>query len=208
VRFRHPTNLLIHLLLTAICRIDREEISRVPVRGPLVIVTNHVTFLEVPALYLALLPRPVVGITKRETWNHPVLRYLANLWKAIPIRRNTSDSAAIAAALEALKAGKIVVIAPEGTRSGDGRLRKANAGVVTIAARSLAPVLPVAHFGGERIFENLRSLRRTRFAIRVGRPIHLSPAAASTRAAREAAIDEIMRSLADLMPERYRGYYA
>lgn len=208
MRFRHPVNLLIYLLINAICRVDTSEVHRIPMRGPLIIVTNHVTFLEVPILYTFLLPRRVIGVTKEETWRSPILGYLADLWRAIPIRRNSVDSVAFEAVLTALDAGRIVAIAPEGTRSRHGRLSRAGGGVVTLAARSGAPVLPVAHYGGERIWQNLKSLRRTRFIIRVGTPLWFSPEDVSKRSARRRSLETVMRSLASLMPERYHGYYA
>lgn len=206
-RFRHPANLLIYLILKAICRVDTREIESIPDRGPLIIVTNHVTFLEVPILYLFLLPRPIIGVTKIETFDHPVTGFLARLWKAIPIRRNTADRTAITACIRALRRGKIVAIAPEGTRSRTGELGRASAGVIPIAAASGAPILPVAHYGGERIFRNLKTLRRTRFHIRVGTPIKISPDEVATRSGRSRAINEVMQSLATLMPDRYHGHY-
>ena len=66
----HPVNLAIYLLLKAICKIDISDIGAIPGKGPLIIVTNHVTFLEVPILYPYLLPRKMIGITKRETGLH------------------------------------------------------------------------------------------------------------------------------------------
>ncbi len=203
----HPVNLLIYLLLGAICKVDTRDLPKISDRGPLILVTNHVTFLEVPILYLFLLPRPVVGVTKIETFDRPVIGYLARLWKAIPIRRNTSDRRAIMACVEALRRGRIVVIAPEGTRSGDGVLRRGSAGVIPIAALSGAPIFPVAHYGGERIWENLKTIRKTRFHIRVGAPIFFTPAEVATRSGRAAAIDQVMRSLAALMPKKYHGHY-
>ncbi len=207
MRFRHPVNYAIYLILKAICRVDAEDLKKIPAAGPLIIVTNHINFLEIPVLYVYLLPRRLVGISKVETWRNPVLRYLADLWDTIPIRRNAVDSSAFTAARRALGRERILVVAPEGTRSRDGRLRRAHAGVVVIAAGSGAPVLPVAHFGGERFWGNIRSLRKTRVHIKVGSPIRIDPARITNRRRREEAITEIMRALAALLPEAYRGYY-
>lgn len=200
---------LVRFILGRICRIDAGEFGRVPARGPLIIVTNHVNFLEVPLLYTCLHPRGIVGLVKAETWDIPGLGFLARVWEAIPINREATDTSAMKAALDTLARGKILIVAPEGTRSGDGRLQKGHGGVVQLAARSGAPIIPVATFGGERFWENIRKPRRTRIAFRVGAPFRLAlPEGGLTKGTREGATGELMRRIARLLPERYRGAYA
>jgi 1-acyl-sn-glycerol-3-phosphate acyltransferase len=80
--------------------------------------------------------------------------------------------------------------------------------VVLLAAKSGAPVVPVAHFGGERFWANIKALRKTRVRIRVGATLHIDPSRARNRRAREETLEEIMRSLSGLLPEWYRGHYA
>ena len=65
---------------------------------------------------------------------------------------------------------------PEGTRSGDGRLQHARPGVVLLALKSKAPVLPIVTHGGEKYKDNLKKLRRTEFYISLGRPFTLKAA--------------------------------
>ena len=200
---------LVKAALKVLCRVDSRELERVPEKGPFIIVINHINFLEVPMLYAFLYPRDVVGLVKVETWKNPLIKVLADTWSAIPLDRNSTDLNAMRSALCALKRGKMLAIAPEGTRSGDGRLARAHAGVVSIAVRSGAPIVPVAHFGGERFWDNLRSIKKTPFHFRVGEPFALSrPEGGLTKAARQEMADEIMRRLAALLPERYRGVYA
>lgn len=195
--------------LNALCRVDSRELERVPSEGPFIVVINHINFLEVPMLYTFLYPRDVVGLVKVETWKNPIMKALADTWSAIPLDRASTDLGAMRGALDTLKRGKILAIAPEGTRSGDGRMGRAHAGVVSIAVRSGVPIVPVAHFGGERFWDNLRSLRKTEFHFRVGEPFTLArPATGLTKAARQDMADEIMRRLALLLPEGYRGVYA
>jgi 1-acyl-sn-glycerol-3-phosphate acyltransferase len=198
----------IRLLFRLIARVRPTGLSRIPERGPLIVVTNHINFLEIPLLRFLFKPRQLRGITKAETWNRTASRILANLWGAIPIRRGAVDRRAFARALAELEKGGFIGIAPEGTRSHHGRLGRSNAGVVILAARSGAPVLPVAHWGGEQVFDRLRRLRRTILRVRVGEPIHVPPDAADSRASRERELGRIMSSLAALLPPHYRGAYA
>lgn len=192
-----------------LCRVDDSQTSRVPPHGSLIIAANHINFLEVPLIYTHLQPRPLTGFAKAETWSNPLLRPLAELWGGIPLHRGEADAAAFRRALEALEAGRIVAVAPEGTRSGDGRLQRGRPGIITLALRSHAPILPLAHYGGEQFWHNLRHLRRTEFRIVVGEPFVLDLGGAqATRALRQAMADCIMQRIADLLPPAYRGVYA
>jgi 1-acyl-sn-glycerol-3-phosphate acyltransferase len=196
---------LTHLL----CRVDGSQLAQVPEQGPLIIVTNHVNFLDVPVLYIHLQPRPLAGFAKAETWDNPALALLADLWGAIPLQRGEVDLSALRAALGAVEQGRILGVAPEGTRSGDGHLQAGQPGIVLLALRTQAPLLPVVTYGGEHFRRNLGRLRRTEVHVVVGRPFHLAPpAGAVTRQVRSQMTDEIMYQLATLLPPRYRGAYS
>jgi 1-acyl-sn-glycerol-3-phosphate acyltransferase len=196
--------------LTAIvCDIDTSEIAKVPAHGPLILYLNHINFLDVPLIYCRLLPRPVTGFAKSETWDHPLLGPLFTLWGAIPLHRGEADTTALRKGLEVLEKGQILGITPEGTRSGDGVLLRAHPGIVSVAIHSGAPLLPIALWGNERFQGNLRKLRRTPVNIRVGDPLHVETGSQRPRsAARQAIADELMYHLAELLPLAYRGVYA
>ena len=199
----------IRSLLRILCRVDDAQLAHVPERGPLIIVANHINFLDVPLIFTHLRPRPVTGFAKAETWDNPALGPLFSLYDAIPLRRGELDLTALRRALEVLRAGHILAIAPEGTRSGHGRLQRGNAGVVFLALRSGAPLLPIAYHGGEHFWSNLPRLRRTDFRISVGRPFQLDASGFRvTRDVRQQMINEIMYQLAALLPVTHRGVYA
>ena len=180
-----------------------------PQKGPLILVCNHINFIEVPLLYTHLLPRPITGYAKSATWDSPILGPLFSMGGAIPIRRSTADVSALKAGLQALKEDKIVGITPEGTRSGHGRLQRGHPGVVSLALHSGAPLLPLVFYGSEVIHQNMRRLRRTDFNIIVGKPFLLETRGERiTSKVRRAITDEIMYQLAMLLPPAYRGVYA
>lgn len=196
-------------LLRVICRVDGKQIEKVPAHGPLILTTNHVNFLEIPVIHCRLRPRRVIGLAKAEAWENPILRWLFNQWEAIPIRRGESDIGALRQALGALKRGEILGLAPEGTRSGHGRLQRGHTGIVTIALRSGAPLLPFVFYGGETFRRNVRRLRRTPFHIVVGELFTLDAGEERiARDVRQQIADEVMYQLAALLPPAYRGYYA
>jgi 1-acyl-sn-glycerol-3-phosphate acyltransferase len=192
-----------------LCRVHDEELAKIPHEGPLLLVANHVNFLDVPILYTHLMPRQVTGFAKVETWNNPAIGFFFSLGGAIPIRRGQVDRTAIGRAREVLHSGRILAIAPEGTRSGDGRLQKARTGVAVLALESGAPVIPVGYYGGEKFRANIVRLARTDFHIRVGDPFHVRMEGGRlTRDVRERITAEIMYRLARLLPPEYRGYYS
>ncbi len=193
----------------AMCRIERSALQQVPKQGPLIIVTNHIGSLEVPLVFAHLQPRPLTGFAKIETWDNKLMGWLFDQWEAIPIRRGELDLEAVRRGLNVLQAGGILAIAPEGTRSYHGRLLRARPGVVPIALRSGAPILPLAHWGAEQFSTNLKQFKRTDFHIRVGRLFHIKANDGKMmRDGRQEIVDEIMGQIAILMPEEYRGEYA
>ncbi len=193
-----------------ICRVHGAQFEKIPTRGPLIIVGNHINFLEVPLMYTHLQPRPLTGFAKSEAWHNPFLAFLFDRWDIIPLRRGEADIAAFQEGLRALDANKILVLSPEGTRSGDGRLQRAHAGVVLLALRREdVPILPVVFYGNEQLEENLKHLRRTDFHVVVGDPFFVDPGDVKvTRTVRRKIVDEIMYQMAGLLPPAYRGYYA
>ena len=79
-------------LVGLLCRVDDAQLALVPARGPLILVANHINFLEVPLLYTYLQPRPVTGLAKAETWAWDCAATRArgtcpwSSWTAIPKR--------------------------------------------------------------------------------------------------------------------------
>jgi 1-acyl-sn-glycerol-3-phosphate acyltransferase len=206
--FRWFMNTIIRLGTDILCRIDKFDIPKIPTYGPLILVTNHINSLEVPLLFVHLQPRNMIGLAKIETWNNKFMGWLFDLWDAIPIRRGTLDLEAFRACLGVLKAGDILAIAPEGTRSYDGRLQVGQPGTALIALHAGVPILPIAHWGGEAFNSNLKKLKRTDFHFRVGKPFYLDAHSEKVNGrVRQLMADEIMTQIALLMPNEYRGKY-
>ncbi len=192
-----------------VCRVDDAQLQQVPAKGPLILVVNHVNFLEVPVLLSHLSPRPVSALVKADNWEHFWARQFFEFANSIPIRRGAIDFKAFHLAKMALKDEKIVVIAPEGTRSNNGCLQKGRTGMVLLAMRSGAPLQPLVYYGGEQFRENAKHLRRTDFHIVTGSPFRLNPERAGLeRSVREKITTEIMYQLAALLPPAYRGVYS
>lgn len=198
----------IRLVLALLCRIDSHDLRRIPREGPCILVTNHINFLEVPILYTHLMPRRIAALVKKENWDNPFLGFLGNIWQGIPIARGVVDRKAITDARAALDSRAMLFIAPEGTRSGNGKLGRGSSGVTLLAANNGVPVFPIAHHGGEHFWRNVKSVKRTKVDIHVGKPFTVETGGLEIdRRARRRITDEIMRRIAELLPEVYRGYY-
>jgi 1-acyl-sn-glycerol-3-phosphate acyltransferase len=200
--------LFFRALTRILCRVDDAHLTRVPMHGPLIIISNHINILEAPVLFTHLYPRPLTGFVAAYRWDAAWTRWLLETSEAIPIHRGSADVMAMRRALEALRMGYLLAIAPEGTRSQDGRLMKAHPGMVSLAHHSQAPLLPIACYGHEGWTQNLRRLRRTPFHFAVGDLIQLNlKGTLLTKDVRRRAADEIMYHLATLLPPSYRGAY-
>jgi len=202
-------NTVIRFLLYILLKIDSSELAKVPEKGPLLAVANHINFLDAPVLITHLQPRPITGLVKKESWDNPFMAFLFNVWGGIPIDRSIADFAAFKYAKEALNEGKILAVAPEGTRSNDGCLMRGKAGISILASKIDAPILPIAYYGHEDFRANIRKLKRTRMTIKVGKPFKITlDGDQKNKEVMQAATDAIMLEIADLLPEKYHGVYA
>jgi len=202
-------NFIIRVYTRITCRIDAPNLQKVPMLGPLIVISNHTGQIEVPLIFAHLQPRKMTGWAKVESWDNKFLNWVFGVWGMIPVRRGEADMHALKAALRALERGLILGIAPEGTRNYNGILRRGLPGAVTLALHSGAPIIPVAHWGGENFMKNLKRFKRTDFHIRVGEPFKVKVEGVKvTSEIRQQVVDEMMVQIAKLMPEEYRGEYA
>jgi len=202
-------NHFIKLILRFILKIDSSELEKIPLKGPLLIVANHVNFLDAPVLISYLHPRPTTGLVKKETWDNPFLAFLFNVWDGIPIDRDIADFTAFRKAKEALSAGMILAVAPEGTRTEDGQLIRGKPGIAMLAARCDVPILPLAYYGHENYKKNIKRLKRTAMTIRVGECFKTSlNGHPKNKVTLQEVTDAIMMEVAQLLPKAYWGEYA
>jgi len=129
--------------------------ENMPEDGPAVVVANHVSYWD-PVVVGCALSRKVYFMAKGELFKIPVLGSLISWLDAFPVYRDRVDSVAIRTALTHLKAGRVVGLFPEGTRSHINKLLNPHIGAAMIASRTGAPIIPVALDGTRGIFGKVK----------------------------------------------------
>ena len=169
--------------------------ENVPRQGPLVVASNHVSYLDPPILG-CYFPRVIHYMAKQELFRIPVFGPALRAVHAFPVNREQGDRAAIRHALHVLKSGGVVGIFPEGRRNLDGDAQ-ARSGAVLIAATAHCPVVPVALVGTK---DAARRLRAAKVEVRIGAPLHFQGSARKpTKAELTAWTEELTHHIADLM---------
>lgn len=205
---RRFCNSALRFLFKILLKPEVVGLENVPLEGPLILMITHTNFLD-PLLAGALMPREVVMMSKVENFWHPIMGILVRLYGAFPVHRGEVDRRAIHRSLEVLENSEVLLMAPEGTRSGHGRLQKGHDGMTFIALRADAPILPMAIIGGECFWANLPKLRRTSVKIVIGQVFRFSPGRKQVRrATMRKMTQEAMYQLASLLPPERRGVYS
>ena len=200
---QRPIDLGLRLLVALAVRAHVRGREHVPRTGPLLLVSNHLSWAD-PPLLVATSPRLLNFLAKAELWEHPVLAFLGRHHGELRVRRGEADRQAIRDAEALLERGGFLGIMPEGTRSKTGGLIPGQPGAAYLAIRCNVPVLPAAVWGTEAIQKPADLLRRPRVEVVFGKPFTLDPGLRKNLAA---ATEQIMRAIAALLPERYRGVY-
>ena len=169
--YRLVSGLVVFPLFRFLFRGSTQGLEHVPMEGPLVVASNHGSHLDPPLLGHAL-GRPVAFMAKAELFAIPLLGAVIRACGAYPVRRGASDREAIRTATTKLEEGWATGVFLDGTRQANGRVNNPLPGAALLAARSGAPLLPVAivnshrALGSGRIWPRLVPLQ-----LRVGAPI-------------------------------------
>ena len=193
---------------TAFARFKVEEREAILPRGPLIVVSNHLSNAD-PAVVSAAIRRRLFFLAKRDLfanwWASAILRDLG----AYPIGRDGKGTAALLWVLNLLKRDQVILSFPEGTRSLDAQMQKVLPGTAYIALKSQAPILPVGITGTEKIPGLWRvAMPLCTIRVRIGQPFTVPAIEGKpSRELLQHLADTIMYRVSALLPEHYRGYY-
>jgi 1-acyl-sn-glycerol-3-phosphate acyltransferase len=200
-------------ILYAAYRIRVEGREHLPEQGPVILASNHRSFLD--SIFIPLLVRRrVTFVAKAEYFDDPKTAWFFRAVGQIPIRREggSASDGALAAATEVLERGGVFGIYPEGTRTRDGYLHRGKTGVARLALATGAPIVPVGLVGTDECQPTDAKLPRLfrRVTVRFGPPI-LPERYADRRHDRlvlRQITDELMFEIAELSGYEYRDTYA
>lgn len=163
---------LLRALLWIITRWEVTGRENIPRKGAVIVVSNHLNNADPPILGAGLARRRIRWMAKIELFKMP-FGIIPRLWDAFPVRRFDADLAAMLNAERILKREGVLGMFPEGHRSRTGYMGEPHPGTAMIALRSGATVLPCAVTGTEQFRNPLVLLRRPKFTVSIGEPIHL-----------------------------------
>lgn len=190
-----------------------EGLENIPKDRPFIIAANHASY------YDALLPVVIIAPRLNKTihpmvnsfyWKIFITRFFLDLWGAIPVYVDRENHAkkknkqAFEKALSYLKKKEPVMIFPEGTRSKDGKLKKAYSGVARLALKSKVQVLPVGVIDSHKVLPRGAIFPRlARCEVKIGKPMNFNYNKKTTKKIIDETTRSIMKQIAKLINQKY-----
>ncbi|NQU94960.1 MAG: 1-acyl-sn-glycerol-3-phosphate acyltransferase [Candidatus Omnitrophica bacterium] len=134
---------IFEVLLKILCRLEVKGRENLPKKGPFIVASNHASFADPAVMGAACNTTRISFMAKRELFERPIFGAWCKAVGCIPVERRSGSSGALKKAIQILKRGQVLGIFPEGTRSLDGKLQKAEPGIGLLVAKAGVPVIPV-----------------------------------------------------------------
>ncbi len=179
--------------------------ERIVEKGPLILASNHQSYFDPPLVGICS-RRGVYYLARKTLLQIPLLGKLLPHINVILVDRDGNDMSALKSVIRTVKSGNAVVLFPEGTRSIDGNLQPAKAGIGLVIAKTRAPVQPVRIFGSYEAFpKGSDKISLNPITVVVGETIHFTDADLNPslhgndeRALYQSLSDRVMAAIAEL----------
>lgn len=173
--------------------------ERVPREGPVILAANHASFLD-PPLIGSPLPRITNYLARESLFRVPGIGAYLRALNAVPVDRDGGGGAGLKAILDRLQAGGAILLFPEGTRTSDGKLLPAKAGIGLAVIKSTAPVVPVRVFGTFEAYGRFHRWPRPKpVAVKYGRPLQFAELRAEAKSCSKPRLKEIYQDVAEIL---------
>lgn len=139
--------------------------ENIPKKGPVIVAGNHVSMID-PVVLATAINRITRFMAKKELFKFPPFGWYLKKIGCFPVERGKGDMEAMRTSLKILRNGEALGIFPEGTRNTSGKIGKAQLGVVMLALKVKAPIIPC---GISNVLGGKRPI-----TVRIGQPIYLN----------------------------------
>lgn len=176
--------------------------ERVPLTGPVIIAANHASYLD-PPLIGSGVHRPINYLARESLFRFPGFAWYLRALNCVPVDRDGAGAAGLKGILDRLHDGGAVILFPEGTRTGDGALKPARAGIGLTVIKSNAPLVPVRVFGTFDAWSRDKKFPRPcRVTVKYGVPMDFKTLREEAKTCSKPRVKEIYQVIADqLMAE-------
>ena len=183
------------------CRCQIFNPENVPASGPVILASNHASFLA-PPLVGSATPREINYLARETLFRFPVIGTILRRVNAVPVDREGGGARGLRAILDRLLAGGGIILFPEGTRSTTGELQRGKSGIGLTVIKSNAPVVPVRVFGTfEALGRHHAFPRPRRVAVKFGKPMDFTELRAEAQTCSKPRLNEIYQIVADELME-------
>jgi len=199
---------IMRFLVPRLIDLETTGLQNFPATGSGILAANHLSRLDAPIALSVIQRDDVTALVAEKYQTNILLSWFTNSGRGIYIDRSKADYGAFNAAVKYIKDGHVLGVAPEGTRSGTRELIEGKSGIVLMALKADALIIPLAFIGTEYAVKKILRLQRPRVRLRFGMPFKLPPINQADRSEYvKRNTDEIMCRIASLLPEEYRGVY-
>ncbi|WP_309864948.1 lysophospholipid acyltransferase family protein [Desmospora profundinema] len=193
---------ILRMFLKGYHRIEVVGADQLPHDGPFILVGNHISNLD-PFYIGAAMPGRIHFMAKRESFSHPLSRWVLHACGAFPVERGKPDMRAIKTAIHHLRHDRIVGLFPEGGRREEDPMVAIKAGAAYLSLKTQTPVLPITIEGTDRALPRSAWLiRPIPIRIRVGE--QMVPEKDMSREAQERLSRHVLESLRLLSTDENR----
>jgi len=171
--------------------------ENVPVKGGVILASNHASFLDPPLVGCGL-KRDINYLARESLFRFPGIGALLCSWNAVPVDRDGGGAKGLKIILDRLLNGAGIILFPEGTRTKDGQLQPARSGIGLTVIKSQAPVVPVRVFGTfEAYGRHVKIPKPQRITVKYGKPMNFEKLRAEAKSCDKARLKEIYQQVAD-----------
>ncbi len=199
-RFRALILNLVRFFIHLFSRLEVINSEFIQKGQPVMFAANHISGFDALVMQ-TVIPRPICFMGKEELYRNPLMAWILTNLGSFPVKRGEFDRQSILNAQGVLEDGYAMMMFPEGTRTYGKGMVEARTGTAHMAMRFKCAVIPASLSGAEMILK--RGLKRAEVRVEFSQPI--------IPGERENAgqfTKRIMQTIAEKLPEQYRGYYA